>query len=144
LKYFGDGTMEVRNCRKCNKIFEYYTGYPLCPECKIQDEITYMRVREYIKVNPGVTIDKASNELGVSRQLLIRYLREEKLEVYEKSNVVLVCEICGHGITTGRFCDDCKEKIESGRIKQQNQAASNLQYFNEDEDNKIRYFKQRD
>lgn len=136
--------MEVKNCKRCNKIFNYYSGYPLCPECKIEDEATYMKVRDYVKLNPGVTIDQVSDELKVSRQLIIRYLREDKLEVHEQSNIVLACENCGRSIKSGILCDDCKEKLESGRIHNQNQAAANVQHYNESEENKIRYFKHKD
>lgn len=138
---FGDDVMEVKNCKKCNKVFNYYTGYSMCPECKIEDERTYMKVREYVKTNPGVTIDQVSDALRVSMQLIIRYLREERLEIHERSNVVLVCEICGHSIKTGRFCDTCKGKIESGNLRDLNNATVEAKHYGESEENKVRFFK---
>lgn len=122
--------MEVRNCKKCNALFNYYSGYPLCPKCKVEDEREFRKVRDYIKSNPGVNIEEVSNVLEISRQQIIRYVKEERLEIYEQSSVFLICEMCGCNIRTGRYCSKCKEKLEIEIKRLENEALA-ANYYNQ-------------
>lgn len=102
---------EIRNCPRCGKIFTYI-GRPICNRCIEADENEFKVVKEYIYDNPGATISEVSQETGVSYDKIIRFLREERLEIKsENSNILLECEKCGRAIRSGRFCDKCKEQI---------------------------------
>lgn len=132
---FGVDKVEVRNCKKCNKVFNHYAGYPLCFECKIIDEAEFMQAREYIKVNPGVTVDMVAKAMGFPFEQIMRYVREERLEVHEHSNALLLCEICGCNLKTGRFCLTCKEKVNNEVKRLENEALAKNNY-NQKSDNK--------
>ena len=41
--------MNVRNCMKCGKIFNYAIGRPICPACKDKMDEKFRIVKEYIR-----------------------------------------------------------------------------------------------
>jgi flagellar operon protein (TIGR03826 family) len=102
---------EIRNCPRCGKIFTYL-GRPICSKCVEIEENEFKLVKEYIYDNPGATISEVSQETGVTVEKIMRFLREERLEIKsENCNLLLECEKCGRSIKTGRFCEKCKEQI---------------------------------
>ena len=102
---------EIRNCPRCGKIFSYI-GRPICHNCLESEENEFKIVKEYIYDNPGATISEVAQETEVSIEKIMRFLREERLEIKsENSNLLLECERCGRAINSGRFCDNCKDEI---------------------------------
>ena len=106
--------MNVRNCRKCGKMFNYITGVPICPACKEAMEAKFQEVKEYIREHKGAGIQEVSEACDVEVQQITQWLREDRLEVTEGSNIMLNCETCGAPIRSGRFCDKCKNAVQSG------------------------------
>lgn len=105
---------EIRNCPRCGKIFSYI-GRPICHSCLETEENEFKVVKEYIYDNPGATISEVAQETEVSVEKIMRFLREERLEIKsENSNMILECERCGRAISSGRFCDNCKGDINKG------------------------------
>lgn len=102
---------EIRNCPRCGKIFTYI-GRPICTKCIETEENEFKIVKEYVYDNPGATISEVSQETGVTVEKIMRFLREERLEIKsENSNLILECERCGRAINSGRFCENCKGQI---------------------------------
>ncbi|HYF84390.1 MAG TPA: TIGR03826 family flagellar region protein [Clostridia bacterium] len=102
---------EIRNCPRCGKIFTCL-GRPICGNCIATEENEFKVVKEYVYDNPGATISEVSNETEVSVEKIMRFLREERLEIRsENSNLLLECERCGRAINSGRFCENCKGEI---------------------------------
>lgn len=105
---------EIKNCPRCGKIFSYM-GRPICNKCIEVEENEFKRVKEYVYDNPGATISETSQETEVTVEKIMRFLREERLEIKsENSNMVLECERCGTAIRSGRFCEHCKRDINAG------------------------------
>lgn len=102
---------EVRNCRRCRKIFMYVTGAQLCDACKKLDEQDFDKVRNFVRDFPGATVQEVSRETEVPTQMIYRYLKEGRLEVSESSPIALQCENCGARIKSGRFCINCSKKL---------------------------------
>jgi len=99
---------EIRNCPRCGKIFSYL-GRPICNKCIEIEENEFKVVKEYVYDNPGATISEVSQETEVTVEKIMRFLREERLEIKsENSNLILECERCGRSINSGRFCENCK------------------------------------
>ncbi|MEA4845814.1 MAG: TIGR03826 family flagellar region protein [Clostridiaceae bacterium] len=102
---------EIRNCPRCGKIFTYI-GRSICNKCIEVEENEFKVVKEYIYDNPGATISEVSQETEVSVEKIMRFLREERLEIKsENSNLMLECEKCGRPIKSGRFCENCKNQL---------------------------------
>ena len=105
--------MDVRNCRQCNKIFNYIGGEPICPECMKQSEDKFDEVKRYIYDHPKCGMQEVSKEMEVSLGQIRKWLKEERLEFSEDSEIALNCEKCGKRILTGRFCKGCKAEMSN-------------------------------
>jgi len=109
---------ELRNCIRCGKVFAY-TYSPVCNKCLEKEEEEYKLVKEYIYENPGSTAFEVSEATGVSVEKIMKFLREERLELSsENANLLLECESCGRPIKSGRYCEDCRSKIASEMKKE--------------------------
>lgn len=106
--------MNVRNCRKCGRIFNYVVGPHLCPVCREAMEADFQRVKEYIRENRGATISQVSEECNVEVSQIHQWLKEERLELTEGSGITLQCETCGAAIMSGRYCDKCRRELTMG------------------------------
>lgn len=103
--------MEVKVCRGCKKIFQYIAGPQLCPRCKQLEEDMFQKVKEYLRQNPGASLIEVSKETEVSAGLIEKFLRQGRLQVTADSPIQLTCERCGKKITTGSYCNGCKNEI---------------------------------
>lgn len=104
--------MEVRNCRKCGRMFNYMEGVPLCPNCIKEAEEKFVQVKGYIYENPGANINVVAEENDVSVKQIKQWVREERLSFSDDSPVGIECESCGASIKTGRYCANCKRTLE--------------------------------
>ena len=106
--------MDVRNCKKCGKIFNYVVGAPICPACREASEAEFQRVKEFIKENKKVTLSEIAAECEVTETQIRQWIRQERLVFSDDSLVGINCESCGKSIKTGRFCEMCKSEIARG------------------------------
>lgn len=134
--------MEVKVCRNCKKLFQYITGPEMCPNCKQLEEELFQKVKAYLKENPGESMHIVSEETGVSVSLIEKFLRQGRLEVTPDSQIILTCEMCGKKITSGRFCDQCKNELKNHLNEAKREmAASNAVKAHADEKEKMRFLK---
>ena len=101
--------MEVMNCKKCGKMFNYIVGAPICPACAKAVEEKFKEVKEYVYDHPLVSLKELSDVMEVSIPQIRKWIREERLSFAEDSPIGIDCEGCGCNIKTGRFCPACKE-----------------------------------
>ena len=64
--------MDIRNCRRCNKIFQY-RGSKYCPSCMLDLDQIFIKVRDYIYENPNATIVDVSQEVGVEEDIILEF-----------------------------------------------------------------------
>lgn len=105
--------MDVRNCKSCNKVFNYIGGQPICPDCQKKLDDKFDEVKKYVYDHPRCGIQEVATEMDVSVAQIRRWLREERLAFSEDSEIALNCEKCGKRILTGRFCKECKSTMAS-------------------------------
>lgn len=105
--------MNVRNCKKCGKLFNYVVGVPVCPACKDALEKKFQEVKKYVQENKGVTIHDVVENCEVDSQQVRQWVREERLEFSGEGVTGITCEKCGEAIPTGRFCQKCKNEMAS-------------------------------
>ena len=107
-------SMDVKNCKKCGKIFNYITGPVICPQCQEKTEETFQKVKEYIAANPGCTVASTADACEVEIQQIRQWLREERLTFASAEGSDLTCEVCGKPIMSGKLCDTCKLEVSKG------------------------------
>ena len=100
--------MNLRNCARCGKMFNYIGGQPICDLCKKALEEDFQKVKQYIVDNPRAGLRQIAEENGVTTKQLQQWIREERLMFTSDSPIQLQCEKCGELIQTGRFCAKCK------------------------------------
>ncbi|MCI5622027.1 MAG: flagellar protein [Lachnospiraceae bacterium] len=105
--------MDVRNCRNCGRLFNYFGGQPICQACKEELEVKFQQVKEYLRENPNSSIQKVSEDNEVSTKQITQWVREERLTFSDDSPVGIACEGCGTNIKTGRYCEQCKAKMKN-------------------------------
>lgn len=119
--------MDVRNCRKCGRLFNYALGPIICPQCRDQLEEKFQEVKQYVFEHKGCGIQEVSEACDVTPKQINQWLREERLQFSEESAVMLNCEVCGALIRCGRFCDKCKNTMANdfkGAYKKEPEPAS--------------------
>ena len=119
--------MNVRNCRKCGRVFNYIIGQTLCLSCRDELEGKFKEVKEYVQKNRGCTINDVSEACEVETSQIKQWIREERLEFTEDSMIGLACEICGASIRTGIYCDKCKAQTLNGLNNVVRQAQASKQ-----------------
>lgn len=134
--------MGVRNCRKCGRVFNYFSGLPICAACKEGMEKKFQDVKKFIRENPHADMKEISVACEVEVQQIHQWVREERLEFTEDSPIKLPCESCGTMIRAGKFCNRCKDKMAknlSSVIDKPKPAPEPVQKPKTDGTNKMRF-----
>lgn len=105
--------MNVRNCRKCGKLYNHTGRGFVCPACLEESEKQFQTVKEYIRENTGAGIHEVAEACEVDVAQIRQWVREERLAFADDSPIGLNCEHCGAVIKTGRYCEKCKKEMAS-------------------------------
>ncbi len=108
--------MNIRNCKRCGRIFNYVTGPQYCPSCRKIIEEQFQTVKSFIYDNHHASIIEISETCEVPIKQIHEWVREERLVFPEDSAIGIECERCGKTIKTGRFCEDCKNDLQHGFV----------------------------
>lgn len=106
--------MNVRNCRKCGRIFNYALGPIMCPKCREDQEAKFQEVKKFVQEHQGADIIEVSEECDVDPGQIRQWIREERLQFADDSPIRIPCEGCGAMIRSGRFCEKCKLDMTNG------------------------------
>lgn len=106
--------MNVKNCRKCGRLFNYIAGYQMCPSCREAQEVKFQEVKEFVREHRGISINEVAEACDVEPSMIRQWLREERLELAEDSGIMLACDGCGAMIRSGKFCIKCKNNLTNG------------------------------
>lgn len=103
--------MEVATCKNCGRLFNVISREKICPGCKSLLEDRFQDVKKYLDENPNTTVEILSKECEIPVKQIKDWIREERLTFREGTGCGINCEQCGAMILTGRFCEQCKQKI---------------------------------
>lgn len=102
--------MAYINCPKCGKFIpERKDGELLCKACEAQEASPYQRVRDYVYNHQGASIIEVSEATGVSKGLILQYLKEDRISLMDDKSLLPRCEGCGRVVDRGHLCDECKK-----------------------------------
>jgi len=115
---------ELKNCRKCGRIFAYVLGAQICDSCKKDEEALFDKIWEFLRKNPGASMTVVAQEFDVPYEHLMKYIREGRLQIKSPDGKLMIfCEKCGEVIKSGRICEKC----EKGLSKMLTDTAKDLQ-----------------
>jgi len=100
--------MDVKNCRRCKRLFNYIGGQQICPACREEIEAEFQKVKKYIQDNRNASVIQVAEACEVEESQIRQWVREERLMFAEGAVSGIACEVCGTAIASGRFCDKCK------------------------------------
>jgi len=103
--------LNIVNCKKCGRIFQQTSSRRICPDCEKELEDKFAEVISYIRDHPNVSIMEVSREMEVSVEQLKQWVREERLIFTNAEGSGIECVMCGVPITTGKYCNRCKEEM---------------------------------
>ena len=106
--------MNVRNCRKCGRIFNYSVGVQVCPRCREKMEEKFQEVKQYIYDHKGADVQEVSEACDVEQSQIRQWVREDRLQFSDDCPISLPCERCGRMIKSGRYCAQCNNELVNG------------------------------
>ena len=102
--------MNIIQCTICKKPFQPLSG-KVCNDCLRKLDEDFVTVRDYIYENKHASVDKVSEETGVSKQAILHLLKDGRLQIEDAAIGMLRCEVCKKPINTGRMCENCKKSL---------------------------------
>ena len=107
--------MDVRNCKRCGKVYNY-NGSAVCATCVKEEQDDFEKVRDYLFAHPNSTTLQVSQDTGIDVKVISRFLKEGRLlsdDMALSEDEELKCEKCGQSIKTGRFCEQCVQSMKN-------------------------------
>lgn len=102
--------MDIRNCKKCGKIFAYL-GRALCPVCLQKEEADFESIKKFLDDNPNAKAEDIEEGTGIPLEQIMNYLESGRLILKEGAPALLKCRSCGKPITTGMLCEACAGRL---------------------------------
>jgi len=109
------------SCKECGHRKLKYNGVGeyQCEQCGHLMYDDYGTVRNYIEKNPGATQLEVSSATGISKNIIRRLLKDDRIQIASNSMVFMLYERCGAEIRSGRFCNNClKSFSETAKVKE--------------------------
>ena len=103
--------MDVINCKGCGRLFNALTRVRLCPNCQAKLEEKFQEVKKFIQQNRRASMQMVCEECDVEPGQIQAWIRQERLQFAEDSPIKVSCEKCGCMISSGRYCDKCKNDM---------------------------------
>lgn len=103
--------MNLSYCPRCGKLFARGIR-DVCGNCLQEIEKEYEACVAFLKENKGATIQKVSEETGVTIKQITKFVREGRISTANAPNMTVPCEACGLPIREGVMCDSCRAKLQ--------------------------------
>lgn len=102
--------MILATCERCGRSFGSENDQVLCKRC-LEEEIDsdFKKVRDYLYDNPGADINEVEEATKVDKKIILKLLKDDRIEIVDEKNYLLSCEKCGKQIKSGRLCPECKK-----------------------------------
>ncbi|MGP4040735.1 TIGR03826 family flagellar region protein [Gracilibacillus sp. D59] len=111
---------ELANCARCDKVFVQTTN-SICPDCIKEDEKQFQIVYDFLKKreNRQATIPEIVEATEVKEDIILQFVKENRLRSSQFPNLSFPCERCGEPIASGKVCENCKNELSSDLRYQQ-------------------------
>jgi len=105
------------SCRVCGMIMVRFSK-DVCPKCFAREEELFQKVKEYLKLNPGVTIKEVARAVMATEVQVEFFVNSGRLERIG-AQIAHTCQTCNKTIKIGLICPECSKELK--------EKVSNLQ-----------------
>ncbi|SES71932.1 flagellar operon protein TIGR03826 [Salinibacillus kushneri] len=111
---------ELSNCPNCGALFVKGVR-KVCDNCYREEERAFETVYAYIrkKENRRATITEVSEGTGVEERLIMKFVKEKRLQPAQFPNLTYGCERCGNPIQEGKICGNCRDQLKHALDQEQ-------------------------
>ncbi len=130
---------ELANCPKCDVLFVQTQFRTVCDTCYKEEEKAYDIVYKFLRKRENRTaeLEEVAEGTGVSKELIIKFIRQGRITLTHFPNLGYPCEKCGKTIREDRLCGDCKDNIyrqldqieKEQLIREKNQLSNNTTFY---------------
>lgn len=105
--------MNIKNCESCGAVFVDPVR-TICRDCYYAEEEAFQTVYRFIskRKNREATIGQIVKATGVEEDLIIKFMKQNRLRASQFPKLAYPCENCGVDIVEGRLCEDCANEIK--------------------------------
>ncbi|PAV31075.1 hypothetical protein CIL05_04700 [Virgibacillus profundi] len=105
---------ELANCSRCNTVFVKGVR-DICQNCYKEEEKAFDIVYRFLRQrkNREATMVEIVKATGVEEELIIKFIKENRLRTSEFPKLAYPCERCGTHIVTGKLCESCTKEIRN-------------------------------
>jgi hypothetical protein len=97
-------------CKNCGEVM-YKASRDMCNTCfKHEDEI-FQRTRNFLRANPGATIELAARFVGCSVELITDFITSGRLARAGIRKIAHECQLCCTIIYEGNICPTCEKVL---------------------------------
>jgi flagellar operon protein (TIGR03826 family) len=106
--------VDLSNCPECGEIYVKNKFRNVCEKCWREEEAAYDTVSKYMRKreNRAATMLQVVEATGVPESLILKFIKNGKLQIAQFPNFGYPCDKCGAVIRTGRLCEDCANEIK--------------------------------
>lgn len=104
---------QLANCPKCHALFVKSEWQSVCSFCLKEEEKQFEIVYDFLRKqkNRQATLHQVSNETGVEEELILKFIRQKRIQLAKFPNLGYPCERCKTIIREHRFCKACQAEI---------------------------------
>ncbi|MDI5791082.1 hypothetical protein PO124_29865 [Bacillus licheniformis] len=105
---------QLANCPRCNALFMKSSFQTVCASCLKEEERAYEIVYKFLKNRkPAVHDVSDRRKTGVEEELILKFIRQKRIQISNFPNLGYPCERCGTLIREGRYCMSCEQDLAS-------------------------------
>lgn len=107
--------MDLQNCQQCGEIYVASKFRDVCEKCWRKEEAAYDTVAKYMRKreNRAATMLQVVEATGVSEKLILKFIKNGKLQIAQFPNLGYPCDKCGKVIRSGRLCEGCANDLRT-------------------------------
>ncbi|MEH7444575.1 TIGR03826 family flagellar region protein [Bacillus sp. JJ1122] len=105
--------MDLSNCPECGEIYIKSKFRDVCEKCWREGEAAYDTVYKFMRKreNRAATMLQVVEATGVPEALILKFIKNGKLQITQFPNLGYPCDKCGKIIRTGKLCEGCASEI---------------------------------
>ncbi len=107
--------LKLISCRLCGAIIVKISR-DVCPKCHVIEEENFVKVRDFLRANPGSPVEEIVKETRVPEPQVNRFISSGRLERVN-INVDHTCQTCHRTIPTGLICPECAKNLKEQVIQ---------------------------